>query len=357
MTPATLVGDPEFVADFLAKALPGQGPFTVSLLAGGASPRRFYRVGFGAGGSAVAMIVPETTPDVVKARELGRRWPFLEIRDLLEQRGVRVPKLLFADVDRGLLLVEDLGSTLAERLVEAPAEREPLYLQAVRDLCAAQGALAELDAECIVRMRAFDYELLHWEIQHFREWGVEARGASLTRDERARFDRAASHLAHAIEALPRGFVHRDYQSRNLMVTHGEKKLAWIDFQDALLGPRAYDLVALLCDSYQPFVRSFVERCLDEYARAASLGGEDRLALGREFDLVTVQRKLKDAGRFVFIERNKGDPSFLPFIEPTLDIVRQALGRLRDDPVLADLEQWLDRIAPRRASAPSFQGPV
>lgn len=348
MALATPAGDPDFLADFLTRALPGRGPFTVSLLAGGASPRRFYRVSFGAGESAVAMVVPETTPDVVKARELGRRWPFLEIRDLLERRGVRVPKLLFEDVERGLLLVEDLGSTLAERLAEAPAEREPLYLAAVSDLCAAQRALAELDADCIVCLRAFDYELLHWEIQHFREWGVEARGVTLTKEDLYLFDRAASHLARTIEVLPRGFVHRDYQSRNLMVTRDEKKLAWIDFQDALLGPRAYDLVALLCDSYQPFERSFVERCLDEYARAGGLEPAERLALGREFDLITVQRKLKDAGRFVFIERNKGDSSFLPFVEPTLDIVRQALARLRDDPVLAELERWLEKIAPRRA---------
>ncbi len=214
------------------------------------------------------MVVPETTPDVVKARELGRRWPFLEIRDLLESRGVRVPKLLSADVGRGLLLVEDLGATLAERLSEVPAEREELYLRAVTDLCAAQRALSELDSDCIVRLRAFDYELLHWEIQHFREWGVEARGVALTNEERDAFDRAASHLARVIESLPRGFVHRDYQSRNLMVTHGEKKLAWIDFQDALLGPRAYDLVALLCDSYQPFVRP-VRRSLPRRVRASS----------------------------------------------------------------------------------------
>ena len=60
----------------------------------------------------------------------------------------------------------------------------------------------------------------------------------------------------------------------------------------------------------------------------------------------LERKLKDAGRFVFIERNKGDASFLPFIEPTLDIVRQALARLRDDPELAELEGWLERTARR-----------
>ena len=104
-------------------------------------------------------------------------------------------------------------------------------------------------------------------------------------------------------------MHRDYQSRNLMVRAGEA-LCWIDFQDALLGPRVYDLVALLNDSYQVFDRAFVEARLDDYARARGLDAAERAALGREFDLVTVQRKLKDAGRFVFIDRVKQNPSFL-----------------------------------------------
>lgn len=348
MPPATPDGEAELLADFLSRTRPEAGPCTFSLLAGGASPRRFYRVTFGNSARAVAMVVPDSTPDVVTARKLGRRWPFLEIRELLESRGVRVPKLFAADIERGLLLVEDLGQTLAERLALAPEEREPLYRRAVEDLARAQRSLATLEAGSIVTLRAFDFELLHWEVQHFREWGVEARGIVLSADERARFDRAASHLAQRIAALPRGFVHRDYQSRNLMLPPGEENLAWIDFQDALLGPRAYDLVALLADSYQPFDRAFVERRLDEYARVAGLGAEEREELGREFDLITVQRKLKDAGRFVFIERTKGDPSFLPFIEPTLDIVRQALARWQSDAKLADLEQWLEQVLPRVA---------
>ena len=120
---------------------------------------------------------------------------------------------------------------------------------------------------------------------------------------RARFDALAERLARTIAEYSRGFVHRDYQSRNLMV-RPSGSLCWIDFQDALLGPRVYDLVALLNDSYQVFERVFVEARLDEYAHAATLGAEARAALGREFDLVTVQRKLKDAGRFVFIDRVK-----------------------------------------------------
>ena len=108
-----------------------------------------------------------------------------------------------------------------------------------------------------------------------------------------------------------------------MVTGGA--LAWLDFQDALLGPRIYDMVALLQDSYQTFDAEFVDDRLADYADAAGLGAADRDALRLEFDLVTIQRKLKDAGRFVFIERVKGNPSFLPLRRP---VAPQGEGRAR-----------------------------
>jgi aminoglycoside/choline kinase family phosphotransferase len=161
------------------------------------------------------------------------------------------------------------------------------------------------------------------------------------------FQQAADHVVRELAALPRAFTHRDYQSRNLLVTSAVSHapggpagpaLGWIDFQDALLGPRAYDLVALLCDSYQPFSRSFVEARLDEYAGERRFDAAERARLGREFDLITLQRKLKDAGRFVFIEKRRGDASFLPFVAPTLAIVEQALDRLLDVPELQGLPE-------------------
>ncbi len=123
---------------------------------------------------------------------------------------------------------------------------------------------------------------------------------------------------------------------------GEPKLVWIDFQDALLGPRVYDLVALLNDSYQVFERPFIEERLDEYADALGLGAE-RQAIGREFDVVTIQRKLKDAGRFVYFDRVKHNPHFLRFVEPTIRKARLALERLGDDAQLAQLAELLDRV--------------
>ncbi len=322
---------------------------SVTEMPGGASTRRFFRVDLGDGRSAVAMFVPDAArPDeIVKTHEGGRRWPLLEVRELLAERGVRVPELLGEACEDGFVLVEDLGDdTLANFLEREPHRRTQLYQLAVADLARAQQALGDLPSESIVRQRAFDHDLLRWEIDHFREWGLEARDIHLAPEDRETFDAVAESLARRIADWPRGFVHRDYQSRNLMVeagAGGEPGLVWIDFQDALLGPRVYDLVALLSDSYQTFDRTFIEARLDEYAAARGLGSAGRAEVGREFDMVTVQRKLKDAGRFVFIDRVKQNPSFLQFVEPTIGKARAALERLTDDPGLARLAKLLDRV--------------
>lgn len=339
----------------LVHRVTGSYPATVVPMPGGASTRTFYRVALEPSGSAVAIFVP----DANRAEEFsklsgpsGRQWPLLEVRALLEERGVRVPRLLGEACPDGWVLVEDLGDdTLFTYLESHPEAKEAMYRLAVADLSRAQRALSELLPSSIVAERRFDRDLLRWEIDHFREWGLEARGIELSATERQVFDAAAEYLADTISRWPYGFVHRDYQSRNLMVRGSERtpELVWIDFQDALLGPRVYDLVALLSDSYQSFDRAFVEARLDEYAASMDATTTERQRLGREFDLVTVQRKLKDAGRFVFIDRVKGNPNFLSFVEPTLDKVRAALARLADDRGLAPLSELLEAVL-RRANA-------
>ncbi|HEY6727577.1 MAG TPA: phosphotransferase [Polyangiaceae bacterium] len=320
-------------------------PVSAEELRGGASTRRFFRVRL-TEGTAIAMHVPGQSQEIAKVADHGRRWPFLEVRDLLAAHGVRVPTIMHEACADGVLLVEDLGDhTLANYLVEFPEQRELLYRIAVRDLAVAQRALADLPGDCIVRARSFDYDLLLWEVEHFREWGIEAQGIELDERDRTTFDTAADFLARTISGWPRGFVHRDYQSRNLMVTVAPDgpHLTWIDFQDALLGPRVYDLVALLTDSYQRFSREFVEARLDEYAQHLGLSASERRQVGEEFDTITVQRKLKDAGRFVFIDRVNKNPDFLRFVEPTLVKVRAGLNRLTHHRPLAELSVLLDRV--------------
>lgn len=324
---------------------------SLAAMPGGASTRRYFRLTLPEGKTAVAMFVPEGgRPEEVQKAHEGVRWPFLEVRDLLSDHGVDVPNILAEDTNHGWLVIEDLGDeTLANWLLKNPGDREALYRKAVRDLARAQNELATLPTNCVVNSRTFDFDLLRWEIEHFKEWGLDARGKPLRADDTARWNEIADRLARRVADLPNGFVHRDYQSRNIMVVPGPEgsRLVWIDFQDALLGPRVYDLVALLNDSYQEFDRAFVEARLTDYADAAALSRgftkESRLRLLQEFDLVTVQRKLKDAGRFVFIDRQKGNPSFLKFVTPTVKKVGGALARLApEDPDMAELLQILER---------------
>lgn len=327
--------------DRLAAECLGETFPRLSPLAGGLSPRQFFRAERPSGQPAIVMWLPEDAPERALARRLGRQLPFLEIRELLENARVRVPRLFGAVPEQGVLVVEDLGETLDERLRRAPAERDTLYRRAVSELAAAQLALAELSDGSIVRTRSLDRELLTWELEHFREWGVEALGGELSDAERSAFARASGHLVETICGLQQGFVHRDYQSRNLL-PQSDGRIAWIDFQDALLGPRAYDLVALLGDSYQRFDEAFVAERLADFCDARGLSPEDGRQLRFEFDVITVQRKLKDAGRFVFFERTRGDPSYLRFFVPSLQLALAALSRLPSRPELNDLSALVRR---------------
>ena len=181
-------------------------------------------------------------------------------------------------------------------------------------------------------------------MEHFIEYGLLARGAKPSDAElkilRHHFARICRELADA----PRSFTHRDYQSRNIMVLKSGEQVV-IDFQDALQGPRQYDLVALLRDSYVELDRQLIDQMLARYLQRFEAEGGPRLDGGEFvafFDLLTVQRKLKDAGRFVFIDRVKKNPSFLPHIPSSLRYVKDALKR---QPTLRDVQDILRKHVP------------
>jgi aminoglycoside/choline kinase family phosphotransferase len=262
----------------------------------------------------------------------------------LDRLGVRVPKILRYDEPAGLMVLEDLSDLTFEQALQNHS-RDELYRRAVR-LLARLRAQAERapDSGCLAFSRSFDAELYDWELHHFREWGLEAwSGKKPEGAERAELDQIFKRIAGTLAEAPRGFTHRDYQSRNLMVKDGE--LVVIDFQDALLGPRQYDLVALLRDSYVELPRDFVNHMLDEYIDAFQRESDEKIdapSFKRFFDLLTVQRKLKDAGRFEFINRVKGNPSFLPSIPASLRYVKAALSV---QPELEDLRRIVARYVP------------
>lgn len=332
-----------------AVGLPPDESWPVVHLGGHASLRTYHRVHL-PDRSFVLMVIPQGAgPEEATKGEAGDELPFVNVQRYLARIGVRVPAIHGWDPEAGIMVLEDLGDRTFEAALLAGADREALYTRAV-DLLAALRARADAapDDACLAFRRAFDFDLYRWELDHFLEWGLGARhGVELRGAEAARVAALADGICRALDRLPRGFTHRDYQSRNLMVTPADE-LAVIDFQDALQGPAQYDLVALLRDSYVELPIDFVERMVRRYLdRLAAAGGprHDPEAFLADFHLLTVQRKLKDAGRFVFIDRVKGNPSFLPSIPASLRYVREALARR---PELADLHAILARHVPELA---------
>jgi aminoglycoside/choline kinase family phosphotransferase len=243
------------------------------------------------------------------------------------------------------MVLEDLGDVLLETRLLAGEPARPLYERAIDQLARLRAHAEARPGGCLAFGRAFDHDLYLWELHHFREWLLEAwKGASLAPAEREVVDREFEAIARTLAAEPKGFTHRDYQSRNIMVLPSGEQVV-IDFQDALLGPRQYDLVALLRDSYVELPPDLVDDLLRRWLDRFAAEGGPRLEYApfrALFDLLTVQRKLKDAGRFVFIDRVKKNPGFLPSIPASLRYVRDAFARRPD---LARLREILARHVP------------
>jgi aminoglycoside/choline kinase family phosphotransferase len=317
----------------------------LTTLAGGASIRRYHRVTLD-GGKHPSIMVMELGDNPLKSEEAAKgaaptELPFINVQRYLARAGAAVPAIYRYDAEGGFIYLEDLGDiTFESRVADAGDDvRARYYRQAIDQLVALQKfAAANPDPGCVAFSRGFDYELLKWELDHFGEYGLEAQGKTLTAAEREEVEKIFRRIAEELAAEPRGFVHRDYQSRNLMVqdVDGAPQLRIIDFQDALLGTRAYDLVGLLRDSYVALSPSLLDTLVAHFVDKATI---DAARFQRLFDLQVVQRKLKDAGRFVFIDRVKKNPSFLVHIPNSLDYVARSVARL---PELGTLREILSR---------------
>lgn len=324
----------------------------VRKLRGDASTRSYLRVFVEDARKGPSTLIVMQLPDDAFGSDEGgaqpdtERLPFLEVGDLLRSKGIPVPKIYVEHLERGQVLLEDLGDTTFEqRLLDTPKPqwKEP-YGQAVDLLVEIHERCDDLPASSIVAQRKFDRALLEWELDHFRQWGLEELFGGLEPAQADVTSKVFSAIVDEIEAMPFGFVHRDYQSRNLMVSPGGD-LTIIDFQDALIGPRTYDLVALLCDSYVSLDIDLQEAMIERYAAARRIDADQ---VRREFWVVALHRKLKDAGRFVFIDRKRNNAGFLQWYPQSLVYVGRALAQL---PRFQALDSLL------RSQIPGFPGAV
>jgi aminoglycoside/choline kinase family phosphotransferase len=296
-----------------------------------ASFRRYFRA-FTARGTYVVMDAPPAHEDVR---------PYLNVSRMLEALGVHVPHVHEVDTARGLLLIEDLGSTLYLARLAAGDDPEPLYGDAldVLALVQAEGAAAA------AQLDPYDRAPLEREMALMPEWFCTRHlGLELSQEERGIVADAGEFLVRAALAQPQVFVHRDYHSRNLMRLE-TRNPGVIDFQDALRGPIGYDLVSLLKDCYIAWPRTRVEDWVRAHharlrARGAALGA-DAQQLIEWVDLIGVQRHLKVLGIFARLWYRDGKPGYLRDLPLTLEYVLEACAR---QPRLAPLGEFLARRA-------------
>ena len=348
--------DRALIAETIHTRLPVGGTFKKLLpLAGDASNRRYFRIEVGDAAAASVILMQLAEPEAFKQSEEAvsdaphaiAELPFINIQTHLAKAGVSVPELYYYDQAAGLLYLEDFGDlTLSEACAHAgAAEIESRYKQAIDILVRMQArATSPADPRCLAFHRSFDVPLLMWEFDHFLEYGIAARqGRPMDEGDEAAMRDEFRKISELLAGQPRVFVHRDYHSRNLMVS-GER-LGVIDFQDALMGPATYDLASLLRDAYIALDESLIDRLINHYLDQLQEGRHlltNREAFRRLFDFTSIQRNLKAAGRFVYIDRVKGNPKFLADIPRTLGYVKR---NLHNYPELFALRRLMSRYVP------------
>ena len=303
-SPAVVWNDPERQAAFdrwLAPLTAAHGlqPETLRPASADASFRRYLRIDAANGPSLIVMDAPPPHEDVR---------PFVHIAALIGAAGLNGPAVLASDVDRGFLLLTDLGQTLyLDALREAtPAQSDALMRDAIRALV--QWQLHVPASE----LPPFTDALLERDLALFPEWCVEREfGASWTGAEHETWQRVCQLLVASAQAQPRVAVHRDWMPRNLMLA--DPNPAILDFQDAVAGPIAYDGASLLRDA---FISWDEEREIDwavrywEAARRAALPVADDFGeFWRQLEWIGLQRHLKVLGIFCRLKHRDGKAKY------------------------------------------------
>ena len=322
-------------AAFLHQA--GWGDARRGPLAGDASFRRYERLRRD-DGDAVLMDAPPPQEDVR---------PFVAIARWLAGHGFSAPRILAEDVADGFLLLEDLGDDLYARLLrEERADEDALYTAAIDVLLALRhhpaAELAPYDAR-----RLIDEALL------FIDWYLPAlTGAPADAATRDSFAALWQNLAPAAVAQQPVTVLRDYHAENLLWLPGRQGMARVgllDFQDAVAGHPAYDLVSLLEDARRDVAPDLAERMLRYYIAQS---GEADAAFRRAYAILGAQRNIRILGVFTRLWKRDGKPGYQAFMPRMWGLVERDLAH----PALADLRAWMDRTVPpqlRRTPLPGL----
>jgi aminoglycoside/choline kinase family phosphotransferase len=269
--------------------------------------------------------------------------PFVQIAGYLESMALNCPRILGADFENGFILMTDLGSTqYLDVLKENPDRASDLYNDAIDALL----VLQENGEAYQQQLPTYDYDFIAFELSIFRDWLCGRHlGIDFSVVEEEQWQEICEVLIDNALQQKQVFMHRDYHSRNLMLTD-ENNPGILDFQDAVEGPLTYDVVSLFKDCYIKWPADKVNEWALQYFDRLSPETKGELAADefiRSFDLMGVQRHLKAAGIFARLFHRDGKSGYLGDIPRTLGYISDAAPQYAE---LSFLSELLDkRILP------------
>jgi N-acetylmuramate 1-kinase len=290
-----------------------------------ASFRRYFRVTR----DADSYIVMDAPPDKEDSA------PFLKVARILAGMNLNAPLILARDMERGFLLLSDLGSRQYLDELPAPGAADRLYADALAALRTMQTADAAVSRD----LPRYDRALLLREMELLPEWFLGRHlGMSIGAGERSMLTQLFENLAQAAASQPAVFVHRDYHSRNLLVTARDNP-GILDFQDAVWGPVTYDLASLLKDCYiawpQTRVRAWVLEYREKLLEEGFSPGAAPAEFIRWFDLIGLQRHIKVLGIFARLFYRDGKAQYLKDLPRVLDYARETASSYAETAVFGD----------------------
>jgi tRNA threonylcarbamoyl adenosine modification protein YjeE len=274
--------------------------------------------------------------------------PFVAISEALAAAGLRVPRVEAHDLARGFLILDDLGDDVFQTLVRAGADQAPLWRAGLEPLLTLRSVAPPADGMALpdgsmVRLPCYGRVALGIEVELLVDWYWPAvHGGPCPDAERAAYLAIWSGIFDRLDAMPHGWVLRDYHSPNLLrLTDGRSGV--IDFQDAQIGPLAYDLVSLLQDARVDVSAALEAECLGIYCdRAAAIEPAfDRVAFLWSYAALGAQRNAKILGIFCRLAHRDGKPAYLAHIPRLWGYLERDLAQ----PGLADLKSWFDAAFP------------
>ncbi len=315
------------LTDWLHGLFPDE-KFVLAPASADASFRRYFRATF----ADRALIVMDAPPQHEDCR------PFLHVAKLFEGAGAHVPHVYAQDLEQGFLLLSDLGNTTYLQAL-APDNARQLYDAATDTLIRIQ--LASRDNE----LPPYDEALLLREMRLFPEWYIAKHlNVTLSDAQSAKLETVFARIIANNLAQPRVYVHRDYHSRNLMVS--EPLPGILDFQDAVYGPITYDLASLFKDAYIHWEEAQVIDWLVRYWEKARKAGlpvhNDFSEFYRDYEWMAVQRHLKVLGIFVRLYHRDGKSSYLKDMPLVFEYLYKACARYVD---LKPMQVLLEELHP------------